>query len=60
MTKKDYIAIADIISTTRVRTPDYEIEVIDALNFIEDQFAAYLAGENPLFDEDKFRKACNG
>lgn len=46
LTKKDHIAIAEIINVNAGRD-----EVVDAL-------VEYMKKDNPLFNEDKFRKAC--
>ena len=46
MTKKDYIAIARILNVNSGKD-----EVVSEL-------MKYMAKDNPLFDEEKFYKAC--
>ena len=60
MTKKDYIAIADIIRKD-VIGPDYldvyQIERFGPQMFL-DSLCGYLKRDNPNFDKNKFLEAC--
>lgn len=54
MTRKDYIATADILSS-------YKDLIGDEWTFHDliDEFAGMFAEDNPAFDADKFITACN-
>lgn len=56
MTKKDYIAIAEIIKVNTY-VSDYNVLRLHPINLISD-ISVYLKQDNPNFDEDKFKKAC--
>jgi hypothetical protein len=57
MTKKDYIALAKIIKdNTMIHTIH---QPFNKTGFMED-LCQYLKSDNPLFNETKFREACNG
>lgn len=53
MTKKDYIRLASTINNNRD-----EVGYIPLPAFLKD-LCTILKADNPRFDEDKFRKACN-
>jgi hypothetical protein len=54
MTKKDYIRLAIIISNSRDEVPGY----IPLSTFLKD-LCVVLKADNPRFNEDKFKRACN-
>jgi len=54
MTKKDYIQLACIINNNGKDNPGY----ISLSVFLKD-LCSILKADNPRFDEDRFRKACN-
>jgi hypothetical protein len=65
MTKKDYIALANIIKKNTVETElagQYSESNCYRLDLPVKQFmndlCRLLKSDNPHFDEDKFRKAC--
>ena len=55
MSRKDYIAIADIIRTARNRHPGLSHDI--AISYITQELVDYLASNNPRFDRDKFIQA---
>lgn len=57
MTKKDYVAIAQIISQNW-HVQDAGLECLDPYDIVDD-FVWLCKEQNPLFDEDKFRTACS-
>ena len=61
MTRKDYVMLAKIIKENirEVRTTGDAELVIDMEGLVED-LCYKLVLDNPNFDEDKFRRACNG
>jgi hypothetical protein len=52
MTRKDYVAVADILS-------DY-VEVIPPEEYVElvREFSAYMSEDNPRFQHSRFFQAC--
>jgi hypothetical protein len=63
MTKKDYVAIAEIIRLTRkytsVRdTPDMRVGGGVATCSVAVRIADYCAGDNDRFDRGRFLRAC--
>lgn len=52
MSKKDYIAVADMMAQTRMTTPTDQW--VRTLEFLIDLFDR----DNERFDEEKFREAC--
>lgn len=62
MTKQDYIALAKIIkeNSSYAVTNVYDLlptRVMETNKFLDD-LCQTLKADNPRFDEDKFRKAC--
>ena len=55
MTKKDYIAIADIIHTTRLE--DWS-SAEHAITCIEVALCVLFKQDNPNFNKEKFLEAC--
>lgn len=53
MSRKDYKVIAEIVNNT-----NKEYSLIDRCELAE-RLAGYFASNNPLFDADKFIKACD-
>lgn len=53
MTRKDYVAVAEILS-------GYKNAMIDGFWFDDliNDFADFFAEDNPNFKEDKFKEAC--
>jgi hypothetical protein len=53
MTRKDYVAVAEILS-------QYKEEMVDEFSFADLvlDFAGMFSEDNPNFKEDKFREAC--
>lgn len=63
MTRKDFIAIANILAARRpVFNYDDEDtkERLEAWAKLRSDFADFLATCNPMFDRDRFIRACNG
>lgn len=62
MTKKDYQKAAEIVCKTRQtfnqNAMSDEFSASDVCDFITDAFVDFFRGDNPRFDEEKFRKAC--
>jgi hypothetical protein len=62
MTKKDYIVIAKAVFEARENVGNY-IEDIDSVNqafrCIIGELGRALADDNPRFDYDRFKRACN-
>ena len=56
MTRKDYIALAKVISDTRYNTTN--LNYYQALNDLTLNLAVVLKAENPRFDVSKFFQAC--
>jgi hypothetical protein len=54
MTRKDYVAIAEILS-------DFKPGINNQIVFedLVDEFADFFSADNPNFKYDKFREACN-
>lgn len=54
MTRKDYVAVAEILS-------DFREGIQNQILFDElvDEFADFFGADNPNFKLDKFREACN-
>jgi hypothetical protein len=54
MTRKDYVAVAEILS-------DFREGIQNQILFDElvDEFADFFGSDNPNFKLDKFREACN-
>lgn len=54
MTRKDYVAVAEILS-------DFKAEINNQAVFedLVDEFADFFGADNPNFKLDKFREACN-
>jgi hypothetical protein len=54
MTRKDYVAVAEILSS-------FKPLISDQFTFedLVDEFADLFATDNPNFKLDKFREACN-
>jgi hypothetical protein len=54
MTRKDYVAVAEILSS-------YKDLIGDEFTFqdLVDEFADFFSADNPNFKLDKFREACN-
>lgn len=57
MTKKDYIRAAKIVSGIGTHGPHTPITALCAWQTRE-AFVVFFAGDNPKFDENKFRDAC--
>ena len=55
MTKKDFIAIAEILRSAR--SCAYNCSVEDIHNHYVDLFVRYLPATNPNFDRDRFVEA---
>ncbi len=58
-TKRHYKDIAEIICETRTnpeRRLDWSNEALEAINYLENQFIALFADDNPRFSEKRFRK----
>jgi hypothetical protein len=53
MTRKDYVATAEILNKFSQRIDPHEF---DDLVF---EFSEMFLADNPRFDEDRFWKACN-
>jgi hypothetical protein len=64
MTKKDYIALAKLIKNERQYFKDWQEFGIGTIQVPLDHFVSglcyILKSDNPLFNETKFREACNG
>lgn len=56
MTKKDYIAIAEIIDRCRVYRA--HTEGAEGIIDVAEDLASYFAKENPNFDKKRFLAAC--
>jgi len=56
MTKKDYVMIARIINFAT----DAEHEALVSKDSLVDQLVVSLTEDNPRFDAERFRRACNG
>jgi hypothetical protein len=54
MTRKDYVAVAEILSSFKDLIGD-EFTFQDLV----DEFADFFSADNPNFKLDKFREACN-
>ena len=58
MTKKDFELIAEAIN----RSYRANADIVNCVNFLQDsvipEFIILLAGSNPRFDTEKFKKAC--
>lgn len=54
MTRKDYVAVAEILS-------DFRDGIANQIVFedLVDEFGDFFAADNPNFKLDKFREACN-
>lgn len=54
MTRKDYVAVAEILS-------DFKSGIDNQVVFedLVDEFADFFSADNPNFKLDKFREACN-
>lgn len=54
MTRKDYVAVAEILSS-------FKDLIADQFTFedLVDEFADFFSADNPNFKLDKFREACN-
>lgn len=56
MSKKEYIRAAEIV---RLNRPNGTTKaLIETRNLLEDSFVEFFRGDNPRFDEDRFREAC--
>lgn len=53
MSRKDYVAVSEILSTFADEIPQIVFE--DLVN----DFADFFASDNPNFKFDKFQEACN-
>ena len=58
MTRKDYTALADMISTALVRANDKELNAEYAIRYMVDDLCVYLASDNERFDRNKFLAKC--
>lgn len=56
MSKKDYVAVARIISNTRELCQAKEAR--EATTYIASDLAREFVKDNPRFDSDKFLRAC--
>ena len=54
MTRKDYVAIAEILNNWYFNHPINEHDFGDLVG----EFSLMFSDENPRFDFDKFQKAC--
>ncbi len=54
MTRKDYVAVAEILQ-------GYQMAMIDGFWYedLVNDFSIMFAEDNPNFQEDKFKEACN-
>jgi hypothetical protein len=52
MTRKDYVATAEILSTYKDEIPQIVFEELI------DEFCAYFESDNPNFDSKRFYDAC--
>jgi hypothetical protein len=54
MTRKDYVAVSEILA-------GYKLAMIDGYWWedLVNDFAIMFAEDNPNFQEDKFKEACN-
>jgi hypothetical protein len=54
MTRKDYVAVAEILS-------DFKLGIANEIVFSDlvDEFADFFSADNVNFKYDKFREACN-
>ena len=59
LTRKDYEAIAQVISGNRCEIVDSEQDPQGfALHGVAGELADYMASDNPNFDRSRFLKAC--
>lgn len=56
MTRKDFEAIAAIISTVKERKNTFE--AWEAINSLTDELSDFFETVNPQFDRDRFFTAC--
>jgi len=56
MTRKDYVRVSTVINTERIgaTSPD----VLESLERVAGDLAAWFAGDNPRFDKGRFLAAC--
>lgn len=52
MTRKDYVAVAEILSSYKDLCDEFTFE-----DLVED-FSVFFAEDNPNFKHEKFREAC--
>ena len=64
MIKKDYIKLAELIKNERQYFKDWQEHGIGTIQVPLDHLLSglcyILKSDNPLFNETKFREACNG
>lgn len=58
MSKKDYVAVANIISNARANTSEGDKVAREAITYIASDLAREFAKGNKLFDSGKFLRAC--
>jgi hypothetical protein len=58
MTKKDYCLIATAINRARWNVSQCNQTSTESIDTLVVYLAAMLKQDNPRFDEDKFKKAC--
>jgi len=58
MTRKDYVAIAQIINNYFDKADHHDALVANVHDFLIDPFIDLLANDNPNFDKEKFWDAC--
>lgn len=54
MTRKDYVAIANVLKDSRTAVSRLEVE----RKLLAEKIADVMAGDNPRFDRARFLKAC--
>ena len=60
MTRKDYKAIAEIISTVRTQTKEHSLSGLASIGRLQEEMETTLQNDNDKFDLVRFRKACWG
>lgn len=59
LSKKHYIALADIVCNARqYALHEGHATVPATLDRVQSELAAYLGGDNPRFDYERFAEAC--
>lgn len=58
MTRKDYEALAGAIAEARTVSTMFDFSAQEALIRVEIEIGKALLADNPRFDRDRFRRAC--